>query len=216
MGDVATRDGLWQWDDVLEEAEGLAGGRSVEAAAQAAARQAGRSRQDRLVEGERGQRIGPGKKGGEAVGPNPTDRGKTGSKRHLLTERDGVPMVVLQSPANTHDSRLFEPLIDAVPPIKRPRGRPRKRPEKLHSDKGYDYPRCRAALTERGIKVRIARRGVDSSQRLGRHRWVVERTLAWLSQYRRLTVRYERRADIHQAFLHLGCALICLHFLNNK
>ncbi len=118
------------------------------------------------------------------------------------------------SVANTHDSRLLEPLVDAVPPIKRPRGRPRKRPEKLHADKGYDYPRCRSALTERGIKVRIARRGKDSSERLGQHRWVVERTLAWLSQYRRLTVRYERRSDIHQAFLHLGCALICLDFLS--
>jgi transposase len=61
--------------------------------------------------------------------------------------------------------------------------------------------------------VRIARRGIESSQRLGRHRWVVERTLAWLNRYRRLTIRYERRADIHQAFLTLGCALICFNHL---
>lgn len=99
-------------------------------------------------------------------------------------------------------------MIDAVPPIRRRRGRPRKRPEKLHADKGYDYPRCRRALTARRIKVRIARRGVESSERLGRHRWVVERTLAWLSQMRRLRVRYERRDDIHEAFVQLGCALI--------
>jgi transposase len=64
-------------------------------------------------------------------------------------------------------------------------------------------------LRRRRIEARIARRGVDSSERLGRHRWVVERTLAWFSRLRRLTVRYERRADIHQAFLSLAASLIC-------
>jgi transposase len=53
----------------------------------------------------------------------------------------------------------------------------------------------------------------ESSEKLGRHRWVVERTLAWLAKYRRLTIRYERRDDIHEAFLHLGCSLICLNYL---
>lgn len=106
-------------------------------------------------------------------------------------------------------------MVDAVEPIKRPgRGRPRKRSEKLHADKGYDFPRCREALRRLGIKGRIARRGADSSEKLGRHRWVVERTLAWLARYRRLSVRYERRADIHEAFLHLGCSLICLNYLS--
>jgi len=82
----------------------------------------------------------------------------------------------------------LEEAVDAIEPIKRPRGRPgrpRKRPKKLHADKGYDFLRCRRALRKRGIKARIARRGVDSSEKLGRHRWVVERTLAWLSRYRR-------------------------------
>ncbi len=80
----------------------------------------------------------------------------------------------------------------------------------MHADKAYDIPRCRRFLHRRRIRVRIARKGVDSSERLGRHRWVVERTLAWLGQFRRLTIRYERRDDIHQAFLSLGCARICL------
>jgi IS5 family transposase len=127
-----------------------------------------------------------------------------------------VPLAVLQSPANVHDSRLLEAAVDAVRPIKRPRGRPRKRPAKLHADKGYDYPRCRRALRRRGIKARIARRGVERADRLGRHRWVVERTLAWLNRFRRLTVRYERRADIHQAFLLLGCSLVCLRRLADR
>jgi transposase len=93
-------------------------------------------------------------------------------------------------------------------PAGRP-GRPRKRPAKLHGDKGYDYPACRRALRRRGITPRIARRGVEFSTRLGRHRWKVERSLAWLLANRRLTVRYERHADILTAFLHLACAPIC-------
>lgn len=109
-------------------------------------------------------------KGGERIGKYPTDRGKRGSKRHLVSDRKGVPLTVALTAANVHVSRVFEEMVDAVEPIKRPgRGRPRKRPEKLHADKGYDFPRCREALRRRGIKGRIARRGVDSSEKLGRH-----------------------------------------------
>lgn len=89
----------------------------------------------------------------------------------------------------------------------------RKRPHKLHADKGYDYDRCRRDLRARGIVPRIARRGIDSSQHLGRHRWVVERTFAWLNQMKRLIIRYERRDDIHDALFRLGCSMICLNFL---
>ena len=132
-----------------------------------------------------------------------------------MVDRNGVPLAVVLTGANAHDSTVFEELVDAVEPIKRPgRGRPRKRPEKLHADKAYDSKRCREVLRNRGIKVRIARKGIESSEKLGCHRWVVERTLAWLAKYRRLTVRYERRADIHEAFLHLGCSLICLNYLS--
>jgi transposase len=115
--------------------------------------------------------------------------------------------------AQVHDSKIFEELINGVGPVRGPKGRPRKRPAKLHADKGYDYPRCRRFLRRRGIKARTARRGVNTSERLGRHRWIVERTLAWLSFYRKLTIRYERRADIHEAFLKLGCALVCFNRL---
>lgn len=126
-----------------------------------------------------------------------------------MVDREGTPLACLLSGANLHDSKMFTPLLDAVPPIHRSKGRPRKRPDKLHADKGYDFPHCRKACTSRGIKHRIARRGVESSQKLGKHRWVVERTHAWLNKFRRLTIRYERRADIHLAFLTLGCAFIC-------
>lgn len=131
-----------------------------------------------------------------------------------MVDRKGVPLTVKLTAANVHDSMVFEELVDGIGPINLPRGRPRKRPEKLHADKAYDAKRCREALGRRGIKVRIARKGVESSDRLGRHRWVVERTLAWLAKYRRLTIRYERRDDIHEAFLSLGCSLICLNYLS--
>ncbi len=116
---------------------------------------------------------------------------------------------MIHTAANVHDSKALEEAVDAISPVRRLHGRPRKRPKKLHADKGYDSGRCRKALRKRGITPRIARRGVESSERLGRHRWVVERTLSWINRFRRLKVRYERRADVHQAFLELGCALIC-------
>jgi transposase len=74
----------------------------------------------------------------------------------------------------------------------------------------YDHRRCRDGCRRRGVTARIARRGVESSQKLGRHRWGVERTLAWLDRFRRLATRYERRLDIHHAFTVLACSLICL------
>jgi transposase len=134
-----------------------------------------------------------------------------------VVDRNGIPLAVCLSAANTHDSTQLLPLVDAIPPIIGPRGkpgRPRKRPAKLHADKAYDSSPLRRALRARGITPRIARRGIDSSERLGRHRWVVERSLAWLLGYRRLGVRYERRADLLQRLLHLACALMCLIFLD--
>lgn len=131
----------------------------------------------------------------------------------MIGDRHGIPLASLLTGANRHDSMVFEDLVDAVPPIAQPSGQRRKRPAKLHADKAYDIPRCRRFLHRHRIKVRIARKGIDSSQRLGRHRRVIERTLAWLARYRRLTIRYERRVDIHQAFLTLGCALVCFNHL---
>ncbi|WP_120185367.1 IS5 family transposase [Zymobacter palmae] len=149
------------------------------------------------------------KKGGSAVGPNPTDRGRPGCKRHVLTDSNGVPLVVLFSGANMHDSVPLTALLEGLPKLQGSRGRPRHRPNKLHADKAYDYTRCREACGVRGITPRIARRGKDSSTTLGRHRWVVERTFAWLNHAKRLAVRCERRLDIYCAFTLLRCAMIC-------
>jgi len=134
----------------------------------------------------------------------------------VIGDRGGIPLAVRLTGANRHDSMVFEDLIDAVPRIRQPSGQRRKRPAKLHADKAYDSPRGRRFLHRRRIRVRIARKGIESSARLGRHRWVIERTLAWLHRYRRLTIRYERRVDLHQAFLTLGCALICFNHLPSQ
>ena len=163
----------------------------------------------------RGQRERPGKGGGQATAPNPTDRAKPGTKHHLATDARGVPLAAGLTGAHRPDETVFEPLVESITPIKQPNGRRRKRPKKFHADKGYDVRRCRRYLRRRKIKVRIARKGVESPTKLGRHRWVVERTLAWLHSNRRLAIRYERLEAIHQAFLDLGCALICLRFLGS-
>jgi len=124
----------------------------------------------------------------------------------VLSDRGGLPLAVAVSAANTHDSLSLEPLIAAVPAIWSRRG---PRPAKLHLDNGYDYPHIRALLHQRGITPRVARRGVESSKRLGRHRWVIERTIAWFTGYRRLTIRYESTAKHFCAFLTLAAALTC-------
>ncbi|XXF74899.1 IS5 family transposase [Myxococcaceae bacterium GXIMD 01537] len=143
---------------------------------------------------------------GAQTGPNPTDRAKAGSKHHLLVDQQGHPLAVALTAANVNDVGMLLPLVDAVPAIKRRRGR-RRRPNKLHADKGYASQANRQGLRKRHITPRIARPRVDSSQGLGRHRWVVEQRLALLHRFRRLRVRDERRGDIHLALLVLGCDL---------
>jgi transposase len=105
------------------------------------------------------------------------------------------------------------PLVDAIPPVRGRRGRPRRRPGKLFGDRAYHSREGRRELRRRRIQSRIAAPKSAHGSGLGTKRWVVERTIAWLHQYRRLRVRYERRADIHEAFLAIGCSLICLKLL---
>jgi transposase len=126
-----------------------------------------------------------------------------------MSERSGLPLAVVISAANRNDHKELDTVIDAVAPVKRPVGRPRRRPHKLHADKGYDYQTCRNTVRQRGIIARIARRGIESAKRLGRHRYVIERTLEWLSRFRRIARRYERKATHYTAFTQLACAIIC-------
>ncbi|MFB7260586.1 IS5 family transposase [Streptomyces nojiriensis] len=148
-------------------------------------------------------------KGGRLTGPNPTDRGKLGSKIHVICDRNGLPLSVGISGANLHDSQALIPLMRGIPPIRSRYGPRRRRPTKLHADKGYDFDHLRGWLRRRQIVPRIARRGVEPSGRLGRHRWVVERTMSWLNGCRRLHRRYERKAEHFLAFVGIACTLIC-------
>lgn len=146
---------------------------------------------------------------GDLTGPSPVDRGKPGSKIHAMTDCGGIPLTALISAANRNDHLELETVVEAVTPVKGPAGAPRRRPRKLHADKGYDYPACRKLLRKWGVIARIARRGIESTTRLGRHRYVVERTLEWVSRFRRLARRYERKATHFTAFLRLACAVFC-------
>jgi transposase len=112
---------------------------------------------------------------------------------------------LLLGAANRPDQELFEAVVDDIAPVATPKGGRRRRPERCHADKGYDYRHCRAYLRRRGIKVRIARKGVESSDRLGRHRWKAERTIAWLFGCRRLRIRYDRGSERFYAFGLLAC-----------
>jgi transposase len=107
------------------------------------------------------------------------------------------------------------PLVHAIPPVSGQCGRPRRRPDRVQGDRAYHSDPHRNALTHLGIEPVLARRGVGHGSGLGVFRWVVERTLSWLHQFRRLRVRYERRADMHEAFMTLGCVIICWRTLQN-
>jgi transposase len=108
------------------------------------------------------------------------------------------------------------PLVDKVPPVRGKVGRPRRRPERVTADRGYDHDKYRRQLRQRGIKHEIARRKTEHGSGLGRYRWVVERTFAWLHHFKRLLVRYDRRAEMHEAFLAIGCCLVCFRRLQNS
>jgi transposase len=117
------------------------------------------------------------------------------------------------SGGNHNDILELLPLVDAVPSVRGKRGRPRRRPKRLFGDGAYHSRRHRGELRARGISAAIPRPKPRHGSGLGKHRWVVERTISWLHQYRRLRVRYERRADIHEAFLQIAGCLICLKLL---
>jgi transposase len=150
---------------------------------------------------------------GGKTGPNPTDWRKLGSKHHVITDAKGIPLAALLTGANRHDVTQLLPLVEAIPPVRGQRGRPRRRPYQVQGDRAYASEPHRRALRLLGIRLILAQRSIGHGSGLGVYRWVVERTLAWLHQFRRLRIGYERHADIHQAFLSLGCSLICFRRL---
>jgi len=147
--------------------------------------------------------------GGEATGPSPVDRAKPGTKHHLLTDAGGIPLASSVTAANVSDISQLAPLYNKVPPVAGKVGRPRKKPDALQGDLAYDSEPHRQGLREMGVEPVLPEKGIDDQSGLGETRWPVERTLAWVHQNRRLRIRYERRPDIHQAFLTLACIKIC-------
>jgi len=169
-----------------------------------------------VVTRSRGWQPRPGEKGGSETGPSPVDRGRSGSKHHLLVDATGIPLAFSVTGGTRNDVTQLIPLLDAVPPVRGAVGRPRRRPDRVVADRGYDHDKYRRLVWERGIKPVIARRQTDHGSGLGRYRWVVERTFAWLHNFKRLLVRYDRRHEIHQAFLAIGCCLVCYRRLENS
>jgi transposase len=126
-----------------------------------------------------------------------------------------VPLSVGLAAANRPDVEQLLPLLDDVPPVRGKRGRPRRRFDVVQTDRGFDSEQNRRGVRTRGGRPLIAKRRTAHGSGLGRYRWVVERAESWLHQNRRLKFRYERRDDIHEAFLSLACALICLNCLED-
>lgn len=196
--------------DVLATTPRLARGWCLEADMEATFGRIGIGRPNRLVNIRDRQLLRASSFWGAKTGPNPTDRGKNGSKRHLMVDGSGTPLAITHTGANCHDSEMAIPLVDAVPPIKQPRGAPRKRPDELLADRAYDAEaKIRKPLRKRRIKPLVAHRNTEHGSGLGKFRYVVEACFDWLFNWRRLRVRYEKRPDIHDAFLIIGCAMIC-------
>ncbi|MGK3945299.1 IS5 family transposase [Streptomyces caeruleatus] len=145
---------------------------------------------------------------GPKSGPSPVDRARPGSKHHVVTDAQGIPLAVSLTGGNRNDVTQLLPLIDKIPAVAGVVGRPRRRPDALLADRAYDHDKYRRLLWQRGIRPVIAERGVEHGSGLGIFRWVVERTIAWLHGFRRLRIRWERRDDIHEAFLGLATCLI--------
>ncbi|MBG0566624.1 IS5 family transposase [Actinoplanes aureus] len=155
------------------------------------------------------------KKGGAGTAPSPVNRGKPGSKHHLICDGNGTPVYVLTSGANVPDIKRALDLLDCYPPIAGRPGRPRRRFAALLADKAYSSAAFRQACHERGTEPIIPKPKTHGVKGLGKLRYVVEQTFALLHQFRRLAVRWERRLDIHDGFVSLACVLICWRRLIN-
>jgi transposase len=162
-----------------------------------------------MVAGGRRLELPAGERGGATTGPSPVDRGRAGSKHHLLVDGGGLPLAWTLTAANRNDVTQLVPLIERVPPVRGKVGRPRRRPDRVVADRGYDHDNYRRLVRSRGVRPIIARRQTEHGSRLGSERWVVERTFAWLHNRRRPLVRTDRRHDIHEAFPAIACCLIC-------
>lgn len=151
--------------------------------------------------------------GGEDTGPNPTDRGRKGSKHHAVVDAQGIPLAATVTAANVPDVKELLEVVDAIEPVAGKVGRPRQRPEEMYLDRAYDSEPHREELRERSIEPKAARRNSEHGSGLGVFRWVVERFFSWLHRYRKLRLRTDWYTANHHGLLKLACSLICLNFL---
>jgi transposase len=215
LGRPSTGDGMRLWDDLLASIARMAKSWRVGQNTPRNAEQITTGRPNRFFPCGGRFVVSAGRFWGAKTGPNPTDRRKKGSKHHLVTDANGIPLSAILTGANRHDVTQLLPLVDSIPPIAGKVGRPLKHPDSLVGDRGYDSEPHRRVLRSRGIVPLLAKRWTENGSGLGIYRWVVERSLSWLHQNRRLRIRYEKRDDIHQAFLTIGCIKICWNHLLN-
>ena len=161
------------------------------------------------------RQLCPGKKGGVCVGK--TKRGK-GTKWMVVASGQGIPLGVQLVSASPHEVTLIESTLDRVAVPRKHSGRPRKNPKRLIYDKAADSDSLRKRLKKRGIelicphKANRTKPPTQDGRSLRRYvrRWKIERSIAWIGNFRRLVVRYERDIRMYQAFFHVACLLIVL------
>ncbi len=151
--------------------------------------------------------------GGEDTGPNPTDRGKSGSKHHVLTDAQGIPLAATVTAANVNEVTQVFDVLTSMPPVGGKPGPKREKPERLQGDTGYDSEPVRQLLRWLGVTPILGERGREHGSGLGVYRWFVERTISWLHSFGRLRRRLDRFTELQEAFLQLACDLICLRFV---
>jgi transposase len=151
--------------------------------------------------------------GGEDTGPSPTDRGKSGSKHHVMTDAHGIPLSATVTAATVNEVTQVFAVLDAMPPVGGKPGPKRRKPRRLQGDRGYDSEPVRQVLRRLGITPILAARNTEHGSGLGVFRWFGERTIAWLHAFGRVRRRLDRLTEVQEAFLHLACALICLRSL---
>jgi transposase len=161
------------------------------------------------VDASRARALG----GGEDTGPNPTDRGKLGSKHHVMTDAQGLPLNVTVTAANVPEVNEVLDLVDSAPEVVTAEGEPRQNPDELYGDRAYDSEPHREQMRQRDIDPHFARRRTPHGSGLGVYRWVVERTVSWLHSFRRLRLRTDRNGQVQEAFVALASAIICTWFL---
>ena len=151
--------------------------------------------------------------GGEDTGPNPTDRSKSGSKHHVLTDAQGIPLNATVTAANVNEVTQVMDVLVNKPAVGGKPGPKRELPDRLQGDAGYDSEPLRVLLRWLGITPVLGKRGREPGSGVGKFRGFGERTMAWLHSFGRLRRRLDRLTEIQEAFLRLACSLICLGFL---